>query len=98
MRRARIATTHGDEATAERIAAAVVPDNTAEMETVVEGERVVTTVARETTGGLRSTVDDYVVNCTVAAQLAGEQDRRTDTQTADSDPTDPNTADDQDNP
>ncbi|MFB6074621.1 MAG: KEOPS complex subunit Pcc1 [Haloarculaceae archaeon] len=72
MRRARLRTTHGDTATAERIAAALAPDNTAEMDTRVEGDAVVTTVERGTTGGLQSTVDDYVVNLRVAARLADD--------------------------
>ncbi|WP_135364432.1 KEOPS complex subunit Pcc1 [Halosimplex halophilum] len=72
MRRATITTTHGDDEAAERVAAAVAPDNTAEMATRVEGEAVVTTVAREGTRGLRSTVDDYVVNCRVADRLGGD--------------------------
>jgi hypothetical protein len=76
-RRATITTTHADAATAERVAASLRPDNTAEMTTRTEGERVVTTVAREDTGGLRSTVDDYVVNATVAAQLTTEHDSDT---------------------
>jgi hypothetical protein len=71
MRRATITTTHGDDE-AERVAAALAPDNTAEMETRVEGEAVVTTVTREGTTGLRSTVDDYVVNCRVADRLGGD--------------------------
>lgn len=70
MRQARIETVHGDERTAELIAAALSPDNTAEMETTVSDGTVVTTIARETTGGLQSNVDDYVVNLQVAAQLA----------------------------
>lgn len=74
MRRATLRTTH---ARPEVVAAALRPDNTAEMTTEVEGDRVVTTIERETTSGLRSTVDDYVVNLTVAAQLA---DDRPDTQ------------------
>ena len=51
---------------AELVAAALVPDNTAQMNTRVEGDAIVTTIERETTGGLRSTVDDYVVNLDVA--------------------------------
>ena len=66
-RRARIETDHGEDAAA--IAAALEPDNTAEMETTVEGSRIVTTIDRDTTGGLQSTADDYVVNLQVAAQL-----------------------------
>lgn len=73
-RRSTVSTTHADATVAERVAAAVAPDNTASMETRVDGDRVVTTVGRETTGGLRSTVDDYVVNTTVAAQLSTDPD------------------------
>jgi flagellar basal body P-ring protein FlgI len=69
-RRATIATEHGDAETARRVAAAIRPDNTDEMATVVEGATVRTTIARDATGGLQSTVDDYVVNLQVAAQLA----------------------------
>jgi hypothetical protein len=69
MRRARLATSYADAATAERVAAAVSADNTDQMDTRVEGARVVTTIERPTTSGLQSTVDDYVVNCDVAAQL-----------------------------
>jgi len=70
IRRATIETTHGDRETAERIAAAVRPDNTEDMRTVVDGATVETTIERPTTGGLQSTADDYVVNLQVAAQLA----------------------------
>jgi len=52
----------------ETVARAVRPDNTAEMATRVEDGAVVTDIERETTSGLRSTVDDYVVNLTVAVQ------------------------------
>ena len=52
------------------VAAAVTPDNTSEMTTTVEGDSVVTRIERETTGGLRSTVDDYVVNLDVATTVA----------------------------
>ncbi|AEM57607.1 conserved hypothetical protein [Haloarcula hispanica ATCC 33960] len=48
------------------------PDNTDEMTTRVEGDAVVTTVERDSTGGLQATVDDYVVNIRVAAQLADQ--------------------------
>jgi hypothetical protein len=67
MRRATIRTTHGDDADA--VAASIRPDNTTEIDTTVEDGTVVTTVTRESTGGLHSTLDDYVVNLTVAAQL-----------------------------
>ncbi|MEF8840762.1 MAG: KEOPS complex subunit Pcc1 [Haloarculaceae archaeon] len=67
--RATIRTTHADPGT---IAAALLPDNTAEMDTHIEGGQVVTTVARDSPGGLRSTVDDYVVNIEVANDIADE--------------------------
>ena len=62
-RTARLRTTHADATT---VAAALRPDNTDSMEVAVEGDQLVTTVSRETTGGLQSTVDDTVVNLTVA--------------------------------
>jgi len=68
-RRATITTTHADAERARQVAAALRPDNTDEMTTTVEGEQVRTGIQRETTGGLHSTVDDYVVNCTVADRL-----------------------------
>lgn len=71
-RRARIETTHGDAETAARIARALAPDNTAEMETVTRDDAVVTTITRDTTGGLQSNVDDYVVNLRTAAQLLAQ--------------------------
>lgn len=70
MRRATITTAFDDEATARRVAAAVVPDNTDEMDTRVDGATVETAIERSTTGGLHSTVDDYVVNLQVALELA----------------------------
>jgi hypothetical protein len=68
-RSARIESTFADRATAEHVAGALKPDNTTEMRTRVDGTTVVTEMERETTGGLGSTVDDYVVNLQVAAQL-----------------------------
>lgn len=55
-------------------AAALRPDNTDAMTTTVsrspDGTRqVVTTIERDSTGGLRSTLDDYVVNCEVANEI-----------------------------
>jgi len=64
-RSARIVT----EETAAAVARSVRPDNTADLTTRKEGTAVVTEVTRGTTGGLQSTVDDYVVNVAVAAQL-----------------------------
>lgn len=66
MRRAIVRTTHDRP---DLVAAAVAPDNTDDMATRVEGDRVHTTVERETTGGVRSTVDDYVTNVAVADTL-----------------------------
>lgn len=51
------------------VAAALEPDNTTEMETRVEDGALLTTIERGTTGGLRSTVDDYVVNLSVATRV-----------------------------
>jgi hypothetical protein len=79
MRRARITTTDADSATAAAVTDAVRPDDTASMDTTTEDERIVTTIERETTGGLHATVDDYVVNLTVAAQTyAQDGDSSTD--------------------
>ena len=75
-RRATVTTAHADAAAARRVAASLRPDNTAEMATRQDGERVVTTVARGSTGGLASTLDDYVVNATVAARLTTDDARR----------------------
>jgi tRNA threonylcarbamoyladenosine modification (KEOPS) complex Pcc1 subunit len=66
MKRARVETTHDDAAT---VAAALRPDNTSSMSMAVRGDVVRTTIERETAGGLQSTVDDYVVNLTVAATV-----------------------------
>jgi hypothetical protein len=76
-RRATVRTAHDAPAV---VAAALRPDNTDEMATEVDGDRVVTTVERPTTGGLQSTVDDYVVNLTVAERVAQCANRHTPTQ------------------
>jgi hypothetical protein len=62
-RRARLRTTH---AAADAVAGALGPDNTDSITMTVEGDTLVTTIERETNGGLQSTVDDTVVNLTVA--------------------------------
>jgi len=67
MKRARVETTHDDATT---VAAALRPDNTPSMSTDVVDDVVHTTVERETVGSLQSTVDDYVVNLTVAETVA----------------------------
>ncbi len=81
-RRARLQSRFDDTETARQIAAALRPDNTPEMHTQVNGTTVVTEVERGTTGGLQATVDDYVVNLQVAAQLTA-QDGDTSTTTTD---------------
>lgn len=80
---ARVETTHTDEATARRLARAVRPDNTAEMETAANGCRVVTTIGREDTGGLHATVDDYVVNLTAGARVLSRERSPSNTETTD---------------
>jgi len=70
-RTAVLRTTHDRPAV---LAAALAPDNTDSMATRVEGDAVVTTIERETSGGLGATVDDYVVNLTVAATVAETAD------------------------
>ena len=72
MRRARLETEHED---ARLVADAVTPDNTDSMTTTVEGDSIVTVIERETTGGLQATVDDYVVNLTVAETVADNATR-----------------------
>lgn len=62
-----VATTHDDPAV---VAAALTPDNTDAMTTQINGATVRTTVVRDRTGGLAATVDDYVVNLTVADAVA----------------------------
>lgn len=71
-RRARVETDHGDSETARRLARALRPDNTAAMDTRVEGSRVVTTIRRATIGSLQSTADDYVVNLQTGAQVVAD--------------------------
>lgn len=69
VRRARLKTDHGSPDEATRVARALEPDNTPEMNTRVVGSTVVTEIERNATGGLQATVDDYVVNLQVAAHL-----------------------------
>ena len=65
-RTATVRTIHDD---AEVVAAALRPDNTAEMSTRVDGDAVVTEIERDSTGGLRTTTDDYLANLTVAQRM-----------------------------
>ncbi|NHX36509.1 MULTISPECIES: KEOPS complex subunit Pcc1 [Halolamina] len=60
---ATLATTHDDPRV---VAAALAPDNTDAMTTAVDGDAVRTTIVREDAGGLAASVDDYLVNLTVA--------------------------------
>ncbi|WP_132057578.1 KEOPS complex subunit Pcc1 [Halorussus amylolyticus] len=76
MRRTATIRTELDDA--ETLAAAVRPDNTPEIDTRVEDGAIVTTVERETTGGLQSTVDDYVVNLSVAQKVVQVANRHAD--------------------
>ena len=67
---ARTATVRTSHADAELVRAALAPDNTDSMDARVDGDALVCDIERETTGGLRSTVDDYVVNLQVADRIA----------------------------
>ncbi|ELZ71582.1 hypothetical protein C5B91_04240 [Haloferax sp. Atlit-10N] len=75
-RRATLRTTHGDPGI---VAGALEPDNTASMRTRVEGDELITTIERDSTGGLHATVDDYVVNVTVAETVIEATRTHTDT-------------------
>ncbi|ERG94522.1 KEOPS complex subunit Pcc1 [Haloquadratum walsbyi] len=77
-RTAQLETTHTD---IEVVAAALRPDNTASMSMTVDksAETLQTTITRETTGGVQSTVDDTIVNLTVAdAIITAVEQCRTD--------------------
>lgn len=56
----------------DRIAASLRPDNTTEMETTTTNDSVVTEIRRDETSGLQTTIDDYLVNLQVAAQINQE--------------------------
>lgn len=49
------------------------------MHSRVEGDELVTTIERDSTGGLHATVDDYVVNVTVAETVIEATRTHTDT-------------------
>jgi len=66
IRTATVRTTHAD---ARVVAAALAPDDTDSMSVAVDGDTIETRIERPTTGGLRSTVDDYVVNLRVADRV-----------------------------
>ncbi|WP_066414594.1 KEOPS complex subunit Pcc1 [Halorubrum aethiopicum] len=65
-RTAAVRTTHAD---ADLVAAALAPDDTDSMAVRVDGGAIDCRIERPTTGGLRSTVDDYVVNLRVAERV-----------------------------
>ncbi len=66
MRRARL---ESHVTAPETVAAALRPDDTAEIETRIEDGCVVSVIERETTSGLQATVDDYVVNLGIAIDV-----------------------------
>jgi tRNA threonylcarbamoyladenosine modification (KEOPS) complex Pcc1 subunit len=68
MTEIRLETEHDD---AEAVARAVSPDNTDEMETRVEDEKVVTRIEREDVESAGATADDYMRNLVVADELIG---------------------------
>jgi hypothetical protein len=65
-RTAAVRTTHAD---ADLVAAALAPDDTDSMAVRVDDDAIDCRIERPTTGGLRSTVDDYVVNLRVAERI-----------------------------
>lgn len=78
MRRATIRTRHDD---ASIIAEAIRPDNTDEMRTSVGDDEIETSIERESTGGLRTTIDDYVVNLQVAEAVVNQTEAKPSPQT-----------------
>ena len=71
----------GTNADPRTVAEALEPDDTAEMTSQLDGEVFETHVERESVGGLRSTIDDHVINLGVAlrvARSAAGPDRSTD--------------------
>lgn len=61
------------------VARALAPDDTPQMTSRLDGTVLETRIERGSVGGLRSTVDDYVVNCRVATRVAGIADDAIDT-------------------
>ena len=79
VRRATIRTTHH---AADLVAGALAPDDTESTAVTAADDTVVCRIERPTTGGLRSTVDDYLVNLRVATRVvdrASEHAAATDT-------------------
>lgn len=85
LARATIRTQHADPDRDEErvdpnvVADALAPDNTDQMSTSVADGAVVTTIERDDAAGLRSTVDDYLVNVDVAVRTAQHVNRPNDT-------------------
>ncbi|MBP1922712.1 hypothetical protein J2751_001726 [Halorubrum alkaliphilum] len=65
----RTATVHTTHADAGVVAAALAPDDTESMSVAVDGDTIEARIERPTTGGVRSTVDDYIVNLRVADRV-----------------------------
>ena len=76
VRRATIRTTHH---AADLVAGALAPDDTESTAVTAADDTVVCRIERPTTGGLRSTVDDYVVNLRVATRIVERASEHTDT-------------------
>ena len=71
----------GTNADPRTVAEALEPDDTAEMTSQLDGGVLETHVERGSVGGLRSTIDDHIVNLGVALRVAGSvagPDRSTD--------------------
>ena len=71
----------GTNADPRTVAEALEPDDTAEMTSQLDGEVLETHVERGSVGGLRSMIDDHIVNLGVALRVAGSAagpDRSTD--------------------
>jgi hypothetical protein len=76
VRRATIRTTHR---AADLVAGALAPDDTESTAVTADDSTVVCRIERPTTGGLRSTVDDYLVNLRVATRVVDRASEHTDT-------------------
>jgi hypothetical protein len=76
VRRATIRTTHH---AADLVAGALAPDDTESTAVTAADDTVVCRIERPTTGGLRSTVDDYLVNLRVATRVVDRASEHTDT-------------------
>jgi tRNA threonylcarbamoyladenosine modification (KEOPS) complex Pcc1 subunit len=74
---ARTARIRTDHAAPRVVAAALAADNTDEIDTETDEGCVVTTVERERASGLRSTVDDYLVNVDVADRTVSKVTQHT---------------------